>query len=49
VSPKKLSTKVVDLSWGRGRRRIAEKYLEVAQLIDAEDGAAINVCVAWSR
>jgi hypothetical protein len=30
---------------GRGRRQVAEKYLDVANLIDSEDGAAINVCV----
>lgn len=28
-----------------GRRRIAQKYIEVAELIATEDGAAINVSV----
>lgn len=45
MSPKKLTTKATQPGEGRGRRRVAEKYLEVANLIDSEDGAAINVCV----
>ena len=45
MSPKKLQTRRVDPGEGRGRRQVAEKYLEVANLIDSEDGAAINVCV----
>ena len=45
MSPRKLQTKATQPGEGRGRRQVAEKYLEVAQLIDAEDGAAINVCV----
>jgi hypothetical protein len=45
LSPKKLSTRSADLAWARGRRRVAEKYYEVADLIAEEDGASINVCV----
>jgi hypothetical protein len=45
MSPKKLQTRRVDPGEGRGRRQVAEKYLEVANLIDSEDAAAINVCV----
>jgi hypothetical protein len=45
MSPKKVQTTATKPGEGKGRRQVAEKYLEVAQLIDAEDGAAINVCV----
>lgn len=45
MSPKKLTTRRADLGEGRGRRRIAEKYLQVAELIETEDGTAVNVCV----
>lgn len=45
MSPSKLSTRPADKGWGRGRARVAEKYLEVAGVVDDEDGAAINVCV----
>lgn len=45
MSPKKLPTRNVQSGEGRGRRMVAEKYLDVAELIDSEDGAAINVCV----
>jgi hypothetical protein len=45
MSPKKLVTRPGDRSEGRSRRRIAEKYLEVAELVETEDGAAANVCV----
>ena len=45
MSPKKLPTKRTQPGEGRGRRIVAEKYLEVAELIDTEDGASINVCV----
>ena len=34
------------MAQARTRRRVAEKYLEVADLISSEDGLAINVCVA---
>ena len=45
MSPRKLQTKKTQPGEGRGRRQVAEKYLEVATLIDSEDGAAVNVCV----
>lgn len=45
MSPKKVPTRKADLTWARARRRIAEKYREVADLVAIEDGAAINVCV----
>lgn len=45
MSPKKLVTRPGEPGEARGRRRIAQKYLEVAELVAAEDGAAINVCV----
>lgn len=48
MSPKKLPVRAGDRGQARSRRRIAAKYLEVAELIVAEDGAAINVCVGIS-
>jgi len=45
MNPKKLQTRPVHTGEGRGRRRVAETYLEVAELIDSQDGTAINVCV----
>lgn len=45
MTPKKLTTRPGDREQARSRARIADKYLEVAQLVDAEDGAAVNVCV----
>jgi hypothetical protein len=45
MSPKKVQTRATQPGEGRGRRQVAEKYLEVANLIDSEDGTAINVCV----
>ena len=45
MSPQKLQTKRTQSGEGRGRRQVAEKYLEVASLIDSDDGAAINVRV----
>lgn len=45
MSPKKLITRTAEPAWARGRRRVAVKYYEVADLIATEDGAAINVCV----
>ena len=45
MSPRKLTTRMTDLAWARGRRRVAEKYYDVADLVANEDGAAINVCV----
>lgn len=45
MTPKKLTTRQEDPRVAAGRRRIAQKYLEVAELIATEDGAAINVAV----
>jgi hypothetical protein len=45
MSPATLTTKPSDRVWARGRRQVGEKYLEVAGVVDAEDGTAINVCV----
>ncbi|MFZ4720570.1 MAG: hypothetical protein ACOYMR_14160 [Ilumatobacteraceae bacterium] len=45
MTPRRLDTKSISATEARGRRLVAEKYLDVATLIDSEDGAAINVCV----
>lgn len=45
MSSKKLTIKPTLPGEGRRRRQVAEKYLEVASLIESEDGASINVCV----
>jgi len=45
VSPKKFPLKPGDRGQARARRVVAQKYLEVAELIEQEDGAMINVCV----
>ncbi len=45
MTPKKLQTRDADRPEARRRRQVAEKYLEVARLIDSEDGLAINVTV----
>lgn len=45
MSPKRLQSRTTNPGEGRGRRIIAQKYVEVANLIDSEDGTAINVCV----
>lgn len=45
MSPKKLTTRQEDRRVAVGRRRIAQKYLEVAELVATEDGAAVNVAV----
>lgn len=42
MSPKEVQTRRAQPGEGRGRRQVAEKYLEVAGLIDSEDGKAIN-------
>lgn len=41
---RRLPTRPADKGWARGRRGVAVKYVEVAELIDSEDDA-INVCV----
>jgi hypothetical protein len=45
MSPAKLTTRPADHAWARGRRQVGEKYLEVAGVVDNEDGTAINVGV----
>ena len=45
MTPKKLDTKRATPAQARARRAISEKYLEAADLVANEDGAAINVCV----
>ena len=45
MSPGKLTTRPADKAWARGRRKVGDKYLEVAGVVDTEDGEAINVCV----
>jgi hypothetical protein len=45
VSPKKLPTRAATRADAVGRRRVAEKYLEVARIAATEDGTAINVTV----
>lgn len=45
MSPKKLPTRGAGRAEAAGRRRVAEKYLEVAEIAAQEDGAAINVTV----
>lgn len=45
MSPSKLTTRPADRAWAQGRRRVGEKYLEVAGVASSEDGEAINVCV----
>lgn len=45
MSPRHLPVRPATKSEGRGRRRIAEKYLEVAEIAAMEDGAAVNVAV----
>lgn len=46
MSPKKVQTRPGDAGQARSRRVIAQKYLEVAELIATEDGVSVNVCVA---
>jgi len=45
MSPKKLPTRKAGIPEARSRRQIAQKYLEVADVVAVEDGAAINVAV----
>jgi hypothetical protein len=45
MTPRKLTTRRADPAQARARRKIAQKYLEVADLVASEDGAAVNVCV----
>jgi hypothetical protein len=45
MAPKKLQTVAATNVQGRKRGELAATYLEVATLIDEEDGAAVNVCI----
>lgn len=45
MSPRKHRTQPGGSAEARSRRLVADKYLEVADLIALEDGAAVNVCV----
>jgi len=45
MSPTRVSVRPISRREGTARRRIAEKYLEVAEIATTEDGAAINVAV----
>lgn len=45
MSPRKLVTRPADPGQAKTRRRIAQKYLEVAEIVADEDGTAIDVCV----
>lgn len=45
MSPRRLTTRAGDDAQARGRRNVAEKYLEVADVVAVEDGTAVNVCV----
>lgn len=45
MNPKKLITRRADPGQASARRKIAQKHLEVAELVAEEGGAAINVCV----
>lgn len=45
MSPRKLVTRRADPGQAKTRRRIAQKYLEVAEIVADEDGTAVNVCV----
>lgn len=45
MSPKHLPTRSAEQGEGRNRCRIAEKYLQVAEIAATEDGTAVNVAV----
>lgn len=45
MTPKQHRTRPGDRAAARSRGAVAEKYLEVADLIASEDRAAINACV----
>lgn len=45
MTPARPTTRPEDMAWTRSRRQVAERYLEVADLVDAEDGAATHVCL----
>lgn len=43
MNAKRLTTRQATRAQAVGRRRVAEKYEEIAKLVATEDGAAINV------
>lgn len=45
MNPRRVPTRAADRGEAVDRRRIAEKYLEVAEIAAMEDGAAVNVAV----
>ncbi len=45
MTPARLPTAAGDRGQARARARIAQKYLEVAELVSAEGGPTNNVCV----
>lgn len=45
MNPRRLTTRPGEPGSARGRRIVAQKYLEVAELVADEDGATINVAV----
>lgn len=45
MSPKRLPTRIASKADGRERRRIAQKYLEVAAIAATEPGIAVNVAI----
>lgn len=45
MSPKKPRVRPGDRTTARTRYRIARKYIDVAQLLEEDDGASINACI----
>ncbi|WP_084104847.1 hypothetical protein [Demequina sp. NBRC 110056] len=45
MTPRQLRTRPADRAEARGRLAVAQKYLEVAELVSEEPGAGANVCV----
>lgn len=45
MTPKKLTTRPGDRGQAKKRAGIAGTYLEVARLVESEEGATVNVCV----
>lgn len=45
MNPRRLPTRPGDRAEALGRREIAERYLQVAELTASEPGAGVNVCV----
>ena len=45
MSPKKWTTRPANRGWAIGRRKVSQQYVEIAHLIEIEEGLAINVCV----